>query len=371
MENEKTVLPIRSVVIFGGAGFIGSNWAHHLLKTSSARIHIFDNLSRRGVHHNLEWLQKNPLSKDRLQVTIGDIRNAQLVKRAVHSATEIYHFAAQVAVTTSVEDPHFDFDVNLGGTLNILEAARQTGRRPFLLFTSTNKVYGNFCSGRLNGSASRFTCTAQDSISESQPLDFHSPYGCSKGAADQYVRDYARIFNLPTVVFRMSCIAGPRQFGNEDQGWVAHFLYSALQDRPLSIYGDGRQVRDVLYVEDLLQAFERVRKATHKTAGQVYNVGGGLENAVSLLELMGEIERLTGHKIQYDLKPVRPGDQPIYVSDYRKLQQHVGWAPTVSVRQMLMKMNDWWQQNHQLFTAPTGVGRVPVPQFAQIPGVAV
>jgi CDP-paratose 2-epimerase len=371
MENEKTVLPIRSVVIFGGAGFIGSNWAHHLLKASSARVHIFDNLSRRGVHHNLEWLQKSPVGKDRLQITIGDIRNAQLVRKAVHSATEIYHFAAQVAVTTSVEDPQFDFDVNLGGTVNILEAARQTGRRPLLLFTSTNKVYGNFCSGNLKGGVSRFECTSKDSISESQPLDFHSPYGCSKGAADQYVRDYARIYNLPTVVFRMSCIAGPRQFGNEDQGWVAHFLYSALQNRPLSIYGDGRQVRDVLYVDDLVRAFESVRKSVGKTAGQIYNVGGGLENSVSLLEVMSEIERLTGHKVQYEFKPVRPGDQPIYVSDYRKLQQHVGWAPSVNVRQMLTKMHDWWKENQHLFAISATTSRLPVPQFAHIPGVAV
>jgi CDP-paratose 2-epimerase len=261
--------------------------------------------------------------------------------------------------------------VNLGGTLNILEAARQTGRRPFLLFTSTNKVYGNFCSGRLTGSASRFHCTAHDAVTESQPLDFHSPYGCSKGAADQYVRDYARIFNLPTVVFRMSCIAGPRQFGNEDQGWVAHFLYSALQERSLSIYGDGRQVRDVLYIEDLLRAFEGVRRSFNKTAGQVYNVGGGLANAISLLELVDEIEKLTGCRLHYDRRPVRPGDQPVYVSDYQKLQQHVGWTPSVGVRQMLLKMREWYQENQHLFVAAGPASRMPVPHFAQIPGVAV
>jgi len=369
MQVRKAVT--RSVLIFGGAGFIGSNWAHHLLKTSAARVHVFDNLSRPGVQHNLEWLQKNVPGKNRLQITIGDIRNPQAVRKAVHSATEIYHFAAQVAVTTSVEDPQLDFDVNLCGTLNILEAARQTGRYPFLLFTSTNKVYGNFRQGPLTGPASRFNCSVQDCVCESQPLDFHSPYGCSKGAADQYVRDYARIFDLPTVVFRMSCIAGPRQFGTEDQGWVAHFLYSALQDRVLTIYGDGRQVRDVLYVDDLLTALDRVGSSSQQTAGQVYNVGGGLDNSVSLLELINEIETLTARKIRYDVKPVRPGDQPVYVSNYAKLQQHTGWAPTLKVREMLIRMEEWWIQNQQLFLTPMPARRLPMSQVAEVPGMAV
>src|SRR5260370_14254214 len=227
----------RYILIFGGAGFIGSNWATRLLEQTEAKIHIFDNLSREGSRHNLEWLERRVKKSRRLEITIGDVRNAKLVERAVRTASEIYQFAAQVAVTTSVKDPRLDFEVNALGTLNVLEAARLHGRKPFVLFTSTNKVYGS-----CGVSAEKL----EKGTSEIQPLDFHSPYGCSKGAADQYVHDYARIYGLPTVVLRMSCIAGPRQFGNEDQGWLAHFLYSALQDLPVTIYGDGLQVRDVL-----------------------------------------------------------------------------------------------------------------------------
>src|SRR5215813_769325 len=319
MQVRKAVTPVRSVLIFGGAGFIGSNWAHHLLKTSAARVHVFDNLSRPGVQHNLEWLQKNVPGKNRLQITIGDIRNPQAVRKAVHSATEIYHFAAQVAVTTSLEDPQLDFDVNLCGTLNILEAARQTGRYPFLLFTSTNKVYGNFRQGPLTGPASRFNCSVQDCVCESQPLDFHSPYGCSKGAADQYVRDYARIFDLPTVVFRMSCIAGPRQFGTEDQGWVAHFIISALTGQPITIYGNGKQVRDILFVDDLVRALRLAVRCIDSVAGEVFNIGGGPSNTLSVwAEFRDFLRELTGKELSVGFEDWRPGDQPCYVSNIEK-----------------------------------------------------
>jgi CDP-paratose 2-epimerase len=364
------VVPIRSVLIFGGAGFIGSNWAYRLLKTTDAKVHIFDNLSRRGVHHNVKWLQKAAQGSDRLQITIGDIRDVALVQRAVQKATEIYHFAAQVAVTTSVTDPRFDFDVNVGGTFNILEAARQSGRHPFVLFTSTNKVYGNMCLQSLNPTQRRYYCDTRHAISESQPLDFHSPYGCSKGAADQYVHDYARIFDLPTVVFRMSCIAGPRQFGNEDQGWVAHFLYSAINDRPITIYGDGRQVRDVLAVEDLMRAFEGVRANLNKTAGQIYNVGGGLANTTSLLELIDQIQVFTGHRVRYSMEAVRPGDQPVYVTDYSKLRHHIGWEPGMSVNDILRNIHEWRRQNSDFFQMPSLATPFSVPQFAGVPEAA-
>ena len=236
----------RSVLIFGGAGFIGSNLAHSLLSHTDAKVHIFDNLSRAGVHHNVEWLRKTAGNSGRLQVTVGDVRDAWQVEKAVTHANEIYHFAAQVAVTTSVADPRHDFEVNLAGTFNVLDAARRAGNRPFILFTSTNKVYGELGLGTPVISGKRYVTPDREGVSETQPLDFHSPYGCSKGAADQYVRDFGRIYGMPTVVFRMSCVAGPRQFGTEDQGWVAHFVYSALQEEPVVIYGDGRQVRDVL-----------------------------------------------------------------------------------------------------------------------------
>jgi CDP-paratose 2-epimerase len=368
----KKVQEFRSVLIFGGAGFIGSNLAHHLLETTGAKVHVFDNLSRPGVRHNLHWLQKAAApSSGRLQITIGDVRDAALVERAVRHATEIYHFAAQVAVTTSISDPRLDFEVNLLGTFNVLEAVRKSGRRPFLVFTSTNKVYGDMGMRPLAMTASRYRYADGKAVSEGQALDFHSPYGCSKGAADQYVRDYARMFDLPTAVFRMSCIAGQRQFGNEDQGWVAHFLYSALQGLPLTIYGDGRQVRDVLYVGDLIRAFEAVLAQRNKTEGQIYNVGGGADNTISLLELIAEIEALTGKALNYELEPRRPGDQLIYVTDYSKLRRDTGWEPCVNVRGTVLKIYEFWKANRELFAPAAVARRVATPALQELPGAAV
>ncbi len=360
----------RSVLIFGGAGFIGSNLVQRLLETTDAKIHIFDNLSRCGVRHNLESLQKMAAHSGRLQITVGDVRDAAMVERAVRFATEIYHFAAQVAVTTSVTDPHLDFEINVGGTFNILEAARKTGRRPFLLFTSTNKVYGELASHGLVRMSTRYKYAEIPGISELQPLDFHSPYGCSKGAADQYVRDYSRMYGIPTVVFRMSCIAGPRQFGNEDQGWVAHFLYSALRGAPISIYGDGRQVRDVLCVDDLLRAMAAVRENTTVTAGQIYNVGGGPANSVSLLELVDKIEAITGRRLQYQREEPRPGDQLVYVSDCSKLRRDTGWQPEHSVLQTLQRIYTWWKRNRELFAPPAAASPVPSSALQQVPEAA-
>ena len=364
------LVPFRSVLIFGGAGFVGSNLAYRILKTTDAKVHIFDNLSRRGVHHNLKWLQAVPGNSERLRVTIGDVRDAAMVQRAVQGATEIYHFAAQVAVTTSIADPVFDFDVNVRGTLNVLEAARKGGRRPFLLFTSTNKVYGSLSSQPLVAAERRYRSDAEAGISESQPLDLHSPYGCSKGAADQYVRDYARTFDLPTVVFRMSCIAGPRQFGNEDQGWIAHFLYSALEDRPVTIYGDGRQVRDVLYVEDLVRAFEAVRSRMEKTSGEVYNIGGGIENSTSILEIVELIEKVTGKKLRFETEGARTGDQLFYVTDFEKLRRDTAWQPRVNVRQTLENMYDWWKRHRELFPSAVPARTVGAGRPQEIPEVA-
>jgi CDP-paratose 2-epimerase len=340
----KKVLSFRSVVIFGGAGFVGSNWASYLLKNTDARVHIFDNLSRLGVEQNLECLRREVKSSDRLKITVGDVRDAVAVQKACQNANEIYNFAAQVAVTSSVENPRHDFEVNAFGTLNILEAARKSGRQPFVLFTSTNKVYGNLSNRKLVQTARRYCALDEKGVSESQPLDLYSPYGCSKGTADQYVHDYSRMFALPTVVFRMSCIAGPRQFGNEDQGWVAHFLYSALENRPVTIYGDGRQVRDILCVHDLVLAFDKVREQVDKTAGQIYNVGGGPTNSVSLLEVIDEIEEITGKRIHYTLQRPRPGDQLFYVTDYGKLKKHTGWKPQRDVRQTIQTIHSWWRE---------------------------
>lgn len=339
----------RSVLIFGGAGFVGSNWAQHLLTETDADVHIFDNLSRNRVEHNLRWLQELAKGSSRFRVTIADIRDARAVKTAVSSATEIYHFAAQVAVTSSLDDPRADFEVNALGTLNILEAARQSGNRPFLLFTSTNKVYGHI---RGLGEFSRDgSSEGLQSVSESQPLDFYSPYGCSKGTADQYVHDYARIFGLPTVVFRMSCIAGPRQFGNEDQGWVAHFIYSVLQGKTITIYGNGRQVRDVLAVQDLVRAFEAAHANQEATAGEVFNIGGGSQNAVSLMDLLESVEGIVQNRATYRFRPCRPGDQPVYVTDSSKFHNFSKWSPKRSVIQIVKDIYSWYQSHQSLFVA--------------------
>jgi CDP-paratose 2-epimerase len=339
----------RSIVIFGGAGFIGSNWTERLLKSTAAKVHIFDNLSRQGSRHNLEYLQKVAGRAGRLQITVGDVRDASMVGRVLKYATEIYNFAAQVAVTTSLVDPKLDFDVNLGGTFNILEGIRQHGQNPYLLFTSTNKVYGNSGGGDVRVEGQRYVEPGRKGTDESQPLDFHSPYGCSKGAADQYVHDYARIYGVNSVVFRMSCIAGPRQFGSEDQGWVAHFLYSALEGKPLTIYGDGRQVRDILYVEDLLRAFESAYENRAKTAGQIYNIGGGEGNTVSLLELIDRVEKVTGSRNSYNFGEQRSGDQLIYVTDHGKFSRDTEWKPTVDLDGTLKAILKWYRGNRELF----------------------
>jgi CDP-paratose 2-epimerase len=363
----KRVLSFRSVVIFGGAGFIGSNWASYLLKNTDTRVHIFDNLSRLGVEQNLECLRREAQSSDRLKITVGDVRDAAAVQKAVQGATEIYNFAAQVAVTSSVNDPRHDFEVNALGTLNILEAARKSGRQPFILFTSTNKVYGNLANKKLVLTARRYCALDEKGVNESQPLDLYSPYGCSKGTADQYVHDYSRMFALPTVVFRMSCIAGPRQFGTEDQGWVAHFLYSALENRQITIYGDGRQVRDILCVHDLVLAFDKVREQIDTTAGQIYNVGGGMSNSVSLLEVIDDIEDITGRRVHYTLQRPRPGDQLFYVSDYDKLSKHTGWKPQRNVRQTIQAIHSWWRDRNleeRLLMAPIAHTALAQPEAA-------
>lgn len=360
----------RSAVILGGAGFIGSNLAHHLLEKTDAKVHIFDNLSRPGVRSNLDSLQRAAGNSGRLQITIGDVRDAAMVERVLKHATEVYHFAAQVAVTTSVSDPRLDFDVNLIGTFNVLEAVRKHGRRPFLLYTSTNKVYGEMATRKVTMRETRWDYESGDGVGESEPLDFHSPYGCSKGAADQYVRDYARMYGIPAVVFRMSCIAGARQFGNEDQGWVAHFLYSAVSGAPVVIYGDGRQVRDVLCVNDLVQAIDAAREKQEITAGQIYNVGGGRQNTTSLIELIDEIEAVTGRRLRHHFAKARPGDQLVYVTDVSKLTRDTGWNAAMSVRETLESIYDFWKRHREVFEPATQWERTPAAALQELPGAA-
>ncbi len=341
----------RSVLITGGAGFVGSNLAERLLQDPGTRVRIFDDLSRSGVEQNLAWLSGLPAGS-RMEFQRGDIRNASAVLKAAKDATEIYHLAAQVAVTTSVDEPRSDFEINAAGTVNVLEAARRSGRNPYLLFTSTNKVYGSLENVPVHVEAMRYR--AQDAnfagVTESETLDFHSPYGCSKGAADQYVRDYARIYGLRTTVFRMSCIAGPRQFGTEDQGWLAHFVYSVLERRPITIYGDGFQVRDILHVHDLMDAMEAAHRFAGRTAGQIYNVGGGPVRSVSVLEMLAAIAEETGIEPIVRYSAVRPGDQPLYVSSTAKLEADTGWRAHCSCRETLKAIHRFWRENRAIIS---------------------
>ena len=301
-------------LVTGGAGFIGCNLADRLA-AEGAQVIVFDALARPGVERNLAWLQ----SRHGAAVTpcIADIRDADAVAAAVRGADAVFHLAAQVAVTTSLDDPRVDFDVNVRGALNVLEAARR-GRVP-VIFASTNKVYGDLADVPLElaGEAYRPSdpVLRASGVDERRPLDFHTPYGCSKGAADQYVLDYARSFGLPTCVLRMSCIYGPHQLGTEDQGWVAHFLIRALQGKPIRIYGDGRQVRDILQVDDAAQAYLAALARISDVGGRAFNLGGGPANAVSLLQLIARIERFIGRKVEVEFHPWRPGDQRYYVSD--------------------------------------------------------
>lgn len=335
----------RVALVTGGAGFIGSNLTERLL-SENVTVRILDNGSRAGVTHNLRWL-RDLAGPGRLEIVEGDVRDSSLVRSVVRDVTEVYHLAAQVAVTTSVEDPESDFHVNATGTIHVLEAVRRLPVKPFVLFTSTNKVYGSLEGVPVRRAATRYEAANRDflGVTETEPLDFHSPYGCSKGAADQYVRDYARIYDLPTVVFRMSCIAGPRQFGNEDQGWVAHFLYSVLAGKPITIYGDGLQVRDVLHVHDLLDAMHLARTHIRSTRGEVYNVGGGMKRTASVQEMLRAIETLTGVSPRLQYSTVRPGDQPLYVSAITKLESDTGWAARRSIGDILCAIQSFWRDN--------------------------
>ena len=343
----------RTILVTGGAGFIGSNVTARLLEAGE-RVVVLDNLSRANVQKNVSWLRER--FGDSLALTVGDVRDADAVRRAVHAGvSHVYHFAAQVAVTSSLVDPSLDFAVNAGGTLHVLEAIRTASTPPTLLFTSTNKVYGGLEDVPLelsSPSGQRYepveAALRGRGIGEERPLDFHSPYGCSKGAADQYVLDYARCYGLRTCVFRMSCIYGPRQFGTEDQGWVAHFLIRALKGETITVYGDGKQVRDLLYIGDLVDAFELARadlgSAGSVCSGRAFNLGGGVSNTLSLLELFAAIERMHGARPKLSFEGWRTGDQRYYVSDTRKFAQACGWRPRTSLEEGIARLESWLRE---------------------------
>ncbi|MBV9971447.1 MAG: NAD-dependent epimerase/dehydratase family protein [Xanthobacteraceae bacterium] len=332
----------RPVLITGGCGFVGCNLADALAARGETVL-ILDNLSRAGVEDNARWLAER--HGRRVEVEVGDIRDADLVIRLVSRSRAVLHLAAQVAVTTSLARPLEDLDINIRGTVNVLEALRKHNPDAPLVYASTNKVYGPLLAltdvmeqnGRYVPRDQRYV----RGVARDAPLDLYSPYGCSKGAADQYVRDYARVFGLRTAVLRMSCIYGPRQFGTEDQGWIAFFLIQALRRLPITIYGSGLQVRDALYIRDAVEAWLSALDGIDDVAGGIFNLGGGPANSISLLEMIGLIEEICGWRLEVRFDAIRPGDQPWYVSDIRAIAEALAWWPCISPRDGVRRLHGW------------------------------
>jgi CDP-paratose 2-epimerase len=336
------------VFITGGAGFIGCNLAKFYLDRGDAVI-VLDNLSRKGAKKNLEWLQ----TQGDFDFVKRDIRDFSGLKDTFNKCGKIdvlYHLAAQVAVTTSVADPREDFEINALGTFNVLEAVRESGVRPVVIYSSTNKVYGEMTDVGVEEISGRYQYRGLPAgVPETRSLDFHSPYGCSKGCADQYAVDYSRIYGLRTVCLRQSCIYGPRQFGVEDQGWVAWFTIAAALGKPVTIYGDGKQVRDILHVQDLVEAFHAAYEKIDSVSGMAINIGGGPGNQMSLLELVEILEGKTGRKLDPAFDEWRPGDQKVYVSNIEKAREHLGWEPRISKDKGVDALWDWVNSNRELF----------------------
>lgn len=334
------------IVVTGGSGFIGSNLADSLL-ADGEEVVILDNLSRPGVRENLAWLQEK--HRGRVHPALVDVRDPKAIEPVFADAKAVFHFAAQTAVTTSLDDPVEDFDINARGTLNVLEAVRRTGRRIPVVFSSTNKVYGALDDIAMLTDGDSYVpaseATQLHGVGEMRRLNFCTPYGCSKGVADQYVLDYAKSYGIPAAVLRMSCIYGPRQFGTEDQGWVAHFLLRALAGEPIMVFGDGRQVRDVLHVHDAVRAYRGLLAAMDTVSGKPFNLGGGPANAVSVLMMLQEIERIAGRRLDLRFEEWRQGDQRYFVADTRRLQSAIGWQPQVGWRRGVRDLADWLVQN--------------------------
>ena len=338
----RTIGAVRPVLVTGGAGFIGCNLADRLAREGHDVV-VYDALARAGVEQNLEWLKRR--HPQRISAVIADVRDASSLDAVAQDASAVFHLAAQVAVTTSLTTPVEDFDVNVRATLSLLESLRAAGGTTPVVFASTNKVYGDLGDLEMqlvDGAYLPADPTVRRyGVSEARPLDFHTPYGCSKGAADQYVLDYARSFGLPTAVLRMSCIYGPRQMGTEDQGWVAHFLIRALAGEPISIYGDGRQVRDILHVDDAVDAYVAVWRDIGRVSGRAFNLGGGPANAVSLRRLLAHIEDLVGRAVPLDFSDWRAGDQRYFVADTRRASAEFDLSPAKGWRQGVAELAAW------------------------------
>lgn len=345
-------------IITGGAGFIGCHAAARFLNRGDEVV-VVDNLSRRGAIENLRWVETH----GRLEFLKADVRDPQMMMEILarhRDADAVLHLAAQVAVSTSVIDPRTDFEINALGTFNVLEAVRIAAEgRPAVLYSSTNKVYGGMESVAVTERDGRYDYLDRPAgVAEHEPLDFHSPYGCSKGIGDQYVRDYSRIYGLRTVTFRQSCIYGTRQFGIEDQGWIAWFCVAATLGKPFTIFGDGKQIRDTLWVEDLIDAYDIAYQRIDSLSGEVFNMGGGRANTLSLLELVRILERELGRTFQPSFADWRPGDQRVFIADISKAQERLGWSPRVSTEDGVVRLLDWIRANGRLFLDYEGQQKV-------------
>lgn len=338
---------MKKIFITGGAGFIGTNLALELLKNKENYVVIYDNLSRKGTEKNLQYLQEQKF--ENFEFIKGDIRDYKKLKEIVKDFDIIFHLASQVAVTKSVEDPFEDFEINALGTLYLLETIRKNCPSAILIYSSTNKVYGELSHLKLREGKKRYyLIDKKNGIDEKESLDFHSPYGCSKGTADQYVRDYYRIYRIKTVVFRQSCIAGPFQYGNEDQGWVAHFIIKAIKGEKINIYGNGKQVRDILFISDLINAYQLSLKNIEKCQGEIFNIGGGVKNTFSLLELIEFLEKKLNKKIEYEFFDWRPGDQKVFISNNKKFEKYTGWKVKINKKEGIEKLINWVKKNLSL-----------------------
>ncbi|WP_281718359.1 GDP-mannose 4,6-dehydratase [Pandoraea apista] len=333
------------LLITGGCGFLGSNLAAHAIE-QGIELCVFDNLYRHGSQSNLDWLR----SRGKFEFVHGDVRNANDVARVVQSflPTMIFHLSGQVAMTTSIANPRMDFEVNAMGTLNVLEALRLYAPEAGIIYSSTNKVYGDLKQFQYVEDATRYRCIERpNGFDESTQLDFHSPYGCSKGAADQYLLDYHRIFKMKSVVFRHSSMYGGRQFATADQGWIGWFCQMAAEKRnglrkiPFSISGNGKQVRDVLHGDDMVRLYFATAACIQQAAGQAYNVGGGIDNSLSLLELFALLGERIGQPLEFTRGPARESDQQVFVADITKISGVTGWQPQVSAREGVGRMLDW------------------------------
>ncbi|MDO8601353.1 MAG: SDR family NAD(P)-dependent oxidoreductase [bacterium] len=336
----------KTILITGGCGFIGTNASAFYLK-KGYRVVAFDNLSRTGAKENSAWLKKQ---KGNFVFIKGDIRKADQILEAFkkHKPDFVLHLAAQVTMVTSIENPREDFEINALGTFNVLEAMRKTKSRAAALYSSTNKVMGELLSLPVIEKTKRYIYKNIKGVNEKFPLDFHGPYGCSKGCGDQYFLDYARIFGLNTVVFRQSGIYGPHQFGIEEQGWLAWFCNALLFKKPVTIFGNGKQVRDVLYVDDIIKAYNSALINIKKTRGKAYTIGGGSNFSLSIWELFEIFEKLTGKKLDYKFGPWRAGDQKIYISDLTSAKKDFGWSPKISPKEGVKKLYDWIRQNQNI-----------------------